>query len=100
MTEKVLASWKDGPSKQAILDFVAAATTPGAGFVEVAVPDQIGPARYTAHITVGFATLEDLESIEAEPFDTFDVRPSALAGYQLGNSGAARKPLETWPVAG
>jgi hypothetical protein len=32
----VLASWKDGPAKQGILDFVDAATTPGAGFVEPA----------------------------------------------------------------
>jgi hypothetical protein len=34
--ESVLASWKDGPAKRAILDFVATATTPGAGFVEPA----------------------------------------------------------------
>jgi phosphoglycolate phosphatase-like HAD superfamily hydrolase len=36
VTEIVLASWKDGPAKQAILDFVNAATTPGARFVELA----------------------------------------------------------------
>ncbi|MEU7730612.1 HAD family hydrolase [Streptomyces sp. NPDC040724] len=36
MTEQVLASWKDGPARQAILDFVRATTTPGATFVEVA----------------------------------------------------------------
>ena len=36
MTEIVLASWSDGPAKQAILDFVDAATTPGAAFVEPA----------------------------------------------------------------
>src|SRR5215475_3774731 len=29
----VLASWNDGPAKQAILDFVHAATPPGAAFV-------------------------------------------------------------------
>ena len=29
-----LASWKEGPAKQAILDFVDAATTPGPAFVE------------------------------------------------------------------
>jgi phosphoserine phosphatase len=34
--DKVLASWNDGPARQAIVDFVAASTTPGAGFVEVA----------------------------------------------------------------
>jgi phosphoserine phosphatase len=32
----VLASWKDGPARQAIIDFVRSATTPGAGFVELA----------------------------------------------------------------
>jgi phosphoserine phosphatase len=36
VTQTVLASWIDGPAKQAILDFVAAATTPGPGFVEPA----------------------------------------------------------------
>lgn len=36
MTEEMLASWKDGPAKQAILDFVEAAATPGAAFVEQA----------------------------------------------------------------
>jgi phosphoserine phosphatase len=33
---EALASWKDGPAKQAIVDFVSAATTPGSGFVEIA----------------------------------------------------------------
>jgi phosphoserine phosphatase len=32
----VLASWRDGAAKQAIVDFVTSASTPGAGFVEVA----------------------------------------------------------------
>jgi len=36
MPETVLESWNDGPAKQAILDFVASATTPGPGFVAVA----------------------------------------------------------------
>jgi phosphoserine phosphatase len=36
VTEHVLASWRDGPAKRAILDFVDAATTPGAAFVEAA----------------------------------------------------------------
>ena len=31
-----LASWKDGPARQAIVDFVESATTPGPAFVEVA----------------------------------------------------------------
>ncbi|PWK68080.1 haloacid dehalogenase-like hydrolase [Streptomyces sp. CG 926] len=36
MTEKVLASWRDGSARQAIVDFVHAATAPGAAFVDVA----------------------------------------------------------------
>jgi phosphoglycolate phosphatase-like HAD superfamily hydrolase len=36
VTEIVLASWRNGPAKQAIQDFVNAATTPGAAFVELA----------------------------------------------------------------
>lgn len=66
-------------------------------WVEGYVPAQIGDG-YTAHITVGFATLGDLEAIEAEPFDAFTIHPTALAVYQLGNSGAARKLLKSWPI--
>lgn len=36
MSDAVLASWKDGAAKQAVLDYVSAATTPGAAFVPVA----------------------------------------------------------------
>jgi phosphoserine phosphatase len=36
MANTVLASWRDGAAKQAIVDFVSSATTPGPGFVEVA----------------------------------------------------------------
>jgi phosphoglycolate phosphatase-like HAD superfamily hydrolase len=36
VTETVLASWKDSPARQAIVDFVTSATTPGPGFVELA----------------------------------------------------------------
>ena len=67
-------------------------------WVEGYVPGQIGPDNYTAHITVGFAALDDLKVIEAEPFDVFNVHPAAVAIYQLGNSGAARTLLKSWPV--
>ncbi len=40
-------------------------------WVEGFVPDQIGEGKYIAHITVGFATLDDLKLIEAEPFAPF-----------------------------
>jgi hypothetical protein len=68
-------------------------------WVENFVPAQIGAGHYIAHITVGFATLDDLKTIEAEPFDAFAVHPSSVAVYHLGNSGAARKQLNTWPLA-
>ncbi len=67
-------------------------------WVEGFVPAQIGPGKYIAHITVGFATLEDLKIIEAEPFDAFAVRPASLAVYHLGNSGAARTKLKEWEL--
>ena len=37
-------------------------------WVDGYVPAQIGEGRYIAHVTVGFATLDDLKSIEAEHF--------------------------------
>ena len=67
-------------------------------WVEGYVPAQIGPDNYVAHITVGFATLDDLEAIEAEPFDAFTVHPAGVAVYHLGNSGAARTQLKAWPL--
>jgi hypothetical protein len=36
MTDSALASWNDGPAKQAIVDFVTSATTQGSGFVALA----------------------------------------------------------------
>ena len=36
MAEAVLPSWKDGAAKQAIIDFVTAAVTPGPDFIELA----------------------------------------------------------------
>lgn len=67
-------------------------------WVDGFVPAQIGAGHYVAHITVGFGTLEDLERIEAEPFDAFPVQAASVAAYQLGNSGAARSELEAWPL--
>ncbi|MER6257743.1 hypothetical protein ABT224_41140 [Streptomyces sp. NPDC001584] len=36
MAQQVLASWNEGPARQAVLDCVHRATTPGAAFVEPA----------------------------------------------------------------
>jgi len=67
-------------------------------WVENYDPHQIGDA-YTAHVTVGFATLDDLARIEAEPFDEFDVRPASISVYHLGNNGTARTELHAWRLA-
>ncbi|MEU4101819.1 hypothetical protein AB0F16_14685 [Streptomyces tanashiensis] len=58
-------------------------------WVDDYVPAQIGPDRYTAHITVGFATLDDLRTIEAEPFDP---SPSARPASPCTSSEAAEPP--------
>lgn len=67
-------------------------------WVETYVPDQTG-ANYTAHLTVGLDTVEHLKSMQAEPFDAFDVHPVSLAVYQLGNNGTARTLLKAWPLS-
>jgi len=66
-------------------------------WVEGYVPAQIGP-RYIPHITVGFATLDDLKTIEAQPFDAFAVHPASIAVFHLGNAGTARTLLKEWTV--
>ena len=67
-------------------------------WVEGYVPAQIGPGKYIAHITVGFATLEDLKVIEAEPFDAFVARLASVAVYHLGKFGTARTQLREWAL--
>jgi hypothetical protein len=66
-------------------------------WVETYNPNQVG-ANYTAHLTVGLATVADLKAMQAEPFDEFDVQPVGLAVYQLGNNGTARSRLKAWPL--
>jgi hypothetical protein len=67
-------------------------------WVEGFVPAQIGQ-KYIPHITVGFATLDDLKEIEAETFDAFDVHPASVAVYHLGNNGTARQQLKAWQLS-
>ena len=69
-------------------------------WVESYKPAQIGAGKYFPHLTVGVATFDDLETIEAEPFDAFPVHPAGVAVYHLGNNGTARKLLKAWPSKG
>ncbi|MDI9915377.1 hypothetical protein [Rhodococcus sp. IEGM 1379] len=66
-------------------------------WVEHYVPNQIG-TQYIAHLTLGFATLDDLKMIEAAPFEPFAVRPTSVAVYHLGNNGTARTQLRAWTL--
>lgn len=66
-------------------------------WVEQYVPDQIG-SNYIPHISLGFATLDDLKVIEAETFTAFAVHPASIAVYHLGNNGNARTELKSWKV--
>jgi hypothetical protein len=68
-------------------------------WVEAYDPNQIGEGKYFPHLTVGVATFDDLEVIEAEPFDAFSIHPASVAVYHLGNNGTARKLLKAWPSA-
>ena len=61
-------------------------------------PDQIGAGNYIPHCTLGFATLDDLRTIEAEPFEAFPVHPVSVAVFHLGQAGTARTELEAWPL--
>jgi hypothetical protein len=66
-------------------------------YIERYVPDHSGE-NYVAHVTVGLAKLDDLERIEAEPFEALAFSPAGLSVYQLGNNGTAAKPLKRWTV--
>jgi hypothetical protein len=66
-------------------------------YVEDYVPAHSGP-NYVAHVTVGYAELDDLTKIEAEPFDPLTFSPAGFSVYQLGNNGTAAKRLKSWRV--
>src|SRR5271154_1178445 len=67
-------------------------------WVEKYVPAQIGEGKYFPHLTVGVAKFDDLEVIEAEPFEPSTVRAAGVAVYHLGNNGTARELLKEWPL--
>ena len=69
------------------------------GYVARFVPDHCA-SNYEAHLSIGMARRRDLEAVEAEPFEPFDVRAEAVAVFQLGNNGTARRRLRAWPVHG
>jgi hypothetical protein len=66
-------------------------------YVACFVPDHCA-SNYEAHLSIGMGRRGDLEALEAEPFEPFDVRVQAAAVFQLGNNGTARRRLQAWPA--
>ena len=67
-------------------------------YVERFVPDHSG-SRYEPHLSLGMGRLGALDALAAEPFEPCDVRARAVAVFQLGNNGTARRRLRAWPAA-
>jgi hypothetical protein len=72
--------------------------TPTLTYIENYVPEHSGE-NYIAHVTVGLATLTDLKSFEAEPFDPLTFSPAGVSIYQLGNNGEVVPGLVELEVA-
>jgi hypothetical protein len=66
-------------------------------YIDAYVPEHSG-SNYLAHVTVGLAKLDDLATIEAQPFDTFTFSPAGISVYQLGNNRTAARHLRSWSV--
>jgi hypothetical protein len=60
-----------------------------AGFVA----EQTGQ-NYSPHVSTGVGTIAFLDTLLAQPFDSFDFYPASASVYQLGNFGTARKELK------
>lgn len=61
-------------------------------YVEEFVPVHSGE-HYSPHMTVGVGTAGLVEALESSHFDVFELLPGAVAVYQLGDLGTARRAL-------
>jgi hypothetical protein len=66
-------------------------------YVRVFVPDHSGD-HYVPHVTVGLGTMEYLDKMNAEPFDSFTFSPAGASTYHLGNYGTAMKKLHSYKL--
>ena len=66
-------------------------------YVRVFVPDHSGD-HYVPHVTVGLGTLEYLDKMNAEHFDSFTFSPAGASTYHLGNYGTAMKKLHEYKL--
>ena len=56
----------------------------------------VGPRtgeNYNPHLTVGIGRSDFVDSLKAEPFEAFPVRPVSISLYQRGDYGVAQKKL-------
>ncbi len=66
-------------------------------YVAAFVPASAGE-NFTPHVTTGIAPRDFLDSMLAEPFESFTFSPAGAAVYQLGQFGTAAKKLHAWAV--
>jgi hypothetical protein len=82
--------------------FVATRGEPEANATTVAYVEEFVPAHsgaaYSPHMTVGVGREDVVRRLQAGPFDDFEFSPAALGVYQLGDLGAARRLLGSWPL--
>jgi len=65
-----------------------------ANFVTVAASKKFNP-----HVTIGVGTEAYLNTMLAEPFESFTFSPAGASVYQLGSFGTARKELKALTLA-
>lgn len=73
---------------QALIDYVSRFTEKGAG------------EHFDPHVSTGFASIEYLDRMVAEPFERFAFAPASAAIYQLGPYGTAARLIRRWGGAG
>ena len=61
-------------------------------YIEVFVPEHSGE-HYIPHVTTGLASIEYLNKMLAEPFESFTFSPVGVDVYQLGDYGTAARKL-------
>ncbi len=64
-------------------------------YVSTFVPTSTGE-HFSAHVTTGIAPRDYLDTMLAEPFESFTFSPAGAAVYQLGQFGTAAKKLHGW----
>jgi hypothetical protein len=70
----------------ALIDYVTHFVSKGAG------------ANFEPHVSTGLGTIEYLDAMMAEPFETFEFAAASAAVYQLGPFGTAARLLRRWDL--